>query len=254
MSAIKVISEIIAGSGGDYSKLIDIFKQFGLETAGMGNRARLVKIMTNWNEDYVKQILLEFLKWKGCQHAGDLHEIKGLVEKYGELFDVSTVLIDVVYGGHLHILKYIVDDLGFDVRWKNNWLMNVACNCGHLEIVEYLYERGADLMEELREDLVSVVCSMGYFDILEFLVDKGLHCDEDSLILACSRGFEDIARFLVENGVSIHPQCLEDAIEGEFMELADFLLKSGGESLVSRWLDGNSVVSFLRKKGVMLLV
>ena len=66
--------------------------------------------------------------------------------------DKDNALIEASSGGHLDIVKYLVEN-GADIHAENDYALIWASNYGHLEVVKYLVENGANIHAENDEAL-----------------------------------------------------------------------------------------------------
>ena len=57
----------------------------------------------------------------------------------------ATAPESTVWGGHLDVIKYFVDNYTVDIHAHNDILLRTAAEWGHLEIVKYLVDHGADV-------------------------------------------------------------------------------------------------------------
>ena len=96
---------------------------------------------------------------------------------------------------------------GVDLHVKNDRVLGYAAEGGHLEIVKFLVENNANINANKNYNPLLGAASYGYLEIVKFLVGMGadVHMEDDiAFHSAAERGHLDVVRFLVETGVDIH--------------------------------------------------
>jgi len=105
----------------------------------------------------------------GClTYVEDLIE-KGADPKYRGSYALQTAAV----GGHLEVVKYLVEECGCDIN--NNLPAQQALYAGHLHVVKYLVSKGASLGKSFQEIPLAAQTDK---ETIEFLHENG-YIDED---------------------------------------------------------------------------
>jgi ankyrin repeat protein len=133
-------------------------------------------------------------------------------------------LAAAAFGGHLHVLRYLVEEAGADERRADlgGWTPLLwAINSGRMKIMAYLLGRlGIDMDAETAEGkrALEMVCTCGRLEVVKmciaaYLVDRpGIDIDvttatgHTALSIACDIGRLEVVKLLVEAGVRVESQ------------------------------------------------
>lgn len=106
-------------------------------------------------------------------HTGNLDFIKRVtIYKPREFFEfLDDMLITASCGGHLDVVKYVVE-YGADIHIDDEYPLVAACENGKLDIVKYLISQGADPFYDNDYDLCAS-CARSQLDIILYLLSIG---------------------------------------------------------------------------------
>ncbi|KGO41075.1 hypothetical protein PEXP_084380 [Penicillium expansum] len=117
--------------------------------------------------------------------CGQLDAVKFLISQGGSLDHIDmrmtlTILQSAIMGGHLPMVKYLVEESKCKDQDSAFDLLHSATAAGHLEIVKYLIKRGADfthppsgyVSEYGHPSALETAIKMGYEDIVLFFLDN----------------------------------------------------------------------------------
>ena len=153
---------------------------------------------------------------------GHLDLIRGLISRGAnpelKALEGSSVLHQAVYGGHLDVVKFFVEEIKIDVNVQQNdgtrpimWAYQRA----HLEVIAYLLERGARLDFYTKDgwSVLTEAVRSGDLNLVRAVLDKTLPDLRDlstngvnPLLVACqydAASYYPIAELLVEKGALI---------------------------------------------------
>lgn len=169
---------------------------------------------------------------------GNLSIVKLLVseQKLEKNPDVLNSLIQLAtHSNRLEILKYLIDDLGFEpenfilsfsfaspklevlkyfvsIRCNSDWLpvLVSACEAGNLEIVRYLIELSCDSALPIS---FPQIISKGHFEILKYLISIGYNIKDHRACLhaAVNHNKFEILKYLNSIGFEFSKQYQEDS-------------------------------------------
>ena len=160
--------------------------------------------------------------------------------------DGSNLLINAAGSGKLDIVRYLVEDKGFDVNFKDNneyTPFSAAAGSGSVELLKYMIEKGANIHTATSIGTVPIVNAI-YSDSLaavEYLFELGCEYDVPNqwnvypVHYAAYRGNIDVIKLFLDRGVDIHKVTMNRetpffwAVVGRRFEMADFLLENGVE-------------------------
>lgn len=78
----------------------------------------------------------------GACYNGDLSKVKQLVAKGVDVRVNTDEAFRIAAGnGHLHIVKYLVDENGVDITKMYDYVISWAANYGYVDVVKYIVER-----------------------------------------------------------------------------------------------------------------
>jgi len=117
-------------------------------------------------------------------------------------------IFSVISGGHLHILKWIVDDLkicliGDAGESPRDNALAIACISNQLHIVKWLHENQGAFFEQFKDTGLFCACRKGNLEIFTWLLgvmqpfDVTAKCQGKSLLsLACRSGNWELAKYV----------------------------------------------------------
>jgi len=171
----------------------------------------------------------EHVWWKKCHETvdeavryGNLKLIKYLIElKYWTVarhfflpynaiiggVDYINILLISIDNGHLHIIKYFIEDHSVNVNIDHSLLLHRSVDSCNLEIIKYFFENGADIEMYIDIFIYKLINSNMHISIemLEYFVEKGAdlsqYADEIYEHRAIHRNFEISNYFIDKNMV-----------------------------------------------------
>ena len=114
-----------------------------------------------------------------ASEKGDLSQVKYSIDHGADAhYDDDYALREAAYGGHMEIIKYLVEEHKADAHAVDDQALRYAALEGYFEIVKYLVEEhnAAGLNSELKN------CFKTY-DVLKF---TKRHIDKQNVYLVCS--------------------------------------------------------------------
>jgi hypothetical protein len=87
--------------------------------------------------------------------------------------------ICAAYDGHLEVVKYYVEECGFDIRTSDDMILSAAAGCGHLEIVKYFIARNPNIEDSVLRSVAEGVVECGQLEVMKYLVDNGVDLPAD---------------------------------------------------------------------------
>lgn len=163
-------------------------------------------------------------------YSGDLEMVRYL-KKHGVNIhrDRDSSLYQAARFGHLHIVKYLIENGA-----KNPNALRAAAMNNHLDIVEYLLNNGANI-QSFKNRAFCDAASFGYLDIVIYLLENGADINsENSLALrqAASWGRTDVVEYLIERGADIHAEndeALRAAVKYRKTDIMKCLVEHGAD-------------------------
>ena len=115
------------------------------------------------------------------------------------------------YGGHIHVLEYLLDDPGFSVNEKNRdnvTPLHWAASGGHRDAVDFLVSRGAeiDARDNDGRTPLFVAAAWGQTDVVDYLIQKGADINatdnrgDTPLSAARRRRSLEVVKMLIDHG------------------------------------------------------
>lgn len=160
--------------------------------------------------------------------------------------DASNLLHNACAGGHMEIIKFLIEEKNFDINAADNngtTALHFALGRRFPEIARYLINKGADLdaVSNAGSSAIHNAVSSDDIEIVRLLAEKGceLNIANDygvyPIHYAAYRGNIPMIELLIEKGADIH--LLTDsnenpliwAIVGRRFEAADFLVTKGAD-------------------------
>ena len=119
-----------------------------------------------------------------CQ-LGDLNAVKEILKSgndHEKDIDGSNGFMIACHGGHLNIVKYLVE-MNYNINLKDNFGNNGlmwACRGGHLNIVNYLVEMNYNINEkdDGGKNSLMIAFSDRKYDIVIYLLEHGCEINE----------------------------------------------------------------------------
>lgn len=180
------------------------------------NRNTQKKYVNDTLDYYIYNGDLEMVSYLN-NHGVDIHK------------DRDRSLYQAARFGHLHIVKYLVENGA-----KNPNALRAAAINDHLDIVEYLLNNGADI-QIFKNRAFCDAASYGYLDIVSFLLENGADINsENDLALrgATNWGKTDTVEYLLEHGANIHAEndeALRTAVKYRKTDTMKCLLEHGAD-------------------------
>lgn len=118
-------------------------------------------------------------------------------------------IIDAAHGGHLEVVKFLVEELGADVHYKGDQALCWAAGLGRLPVVKYLVKRGADVHADHNAPLRWAVQYGDYAKVAKYLIKRGadVHAYEDeALRWAAGLGHIKSVKVLIKAGADVRAQ------------------------------------------------
>lgn len=100
---------------------------------------------------------------------GCLESVKSLINsgvKINNEYDNSLPF--AARNGHLHVVRYLLEECGADIHFENDWPLQLACQNGHLPVVKYLIERGAIPTGQS----ICLAAKYEHYDVVKYLAEK----------------------------------------------------------------------------------
>ncbi len=211
---------ILAASSGDIDKLKDIINR-GLDMSSYF--------------DLFGNLLLQC-----AADNGHLNMVEYLEEeKRIPLQGGPCILPAIERGGHLDVVKYIVEKEGFDEYDDQYLALIYAAKYGRLNALKYLVEYSG-MGNEMRDDLLGLAARGGHLETVKYLTEElgaNVHAGNDvALRDAASQGHLEVVRYLVEEkGANVHAcndNALRDAAEHGHPDIMKYLGEHGADTSV----------------------
>ena len=148
----------------------------------------------------------DYKTWFKAARAGDLEEIKSLIDRNIDINRVGK------YG---------------------KTALDCAARGGHIKVVRVLLEKGRDFFsEEALSRALGNAVRGGRINIVELLLESGINPSSDMLSNAAEKGYAEIVRLLLEkrkdffSGEALS-RALDNAVQGRRTNIVELLLESG---------------------------
>lgn len=178
-----------------------------------------------WNEDCCIDITPSLDS--ACEY-GHLHYVKWMVENCNiDLESLNSGLEISAQFGHLSILQYLIKN-GADIHTYADIALRIATKKGHLEMVEYLVNNGADV-NTCQGECLRFSSGNGHLSVVKFLIKKGANVQElHNFALRCAvwDGHLDVVKHLIKKGANIrdvNPMSLIEAKENGYTNIVDYI-------------------------------
>ncbi len=115
-------------------------------------------------------------------------------------------LRDAASEGHLEVVKYLVDDIGFEVDDMNRLLQTpvmFAAKNGHIDVVKYFADEKAKLFDKDANDYSARdhAEKNGHFEVVDFL-DNTARDVKENFVQNITGDFNDLAKTM-QNAINI---------------------------------------------------
>ncbi len=166
--------------------------------------------------------------------------------------DDYTPLLRAAQGGHMKLVKYLVEK-GGDIKYTNinthnENIIHWVAYWGDLKFLEELYAKGFNIDQANNNNVTPLAkaASKGHFEIVKFLYEKGAKIDiadhqgNTLMIMACEASSFQIVKFLHEKGADINvvakngytalllaSRCLGSIDESR--DIINYLVKNGAD-------------------------
>ncbi|AEQ32953.1 ankyrin repeat protein [Megavirus chiliensis] len=110
---------------------------------------------------------------------------------------MNSFFMIMVEQGNLSWIK-ILHSQGYDIRFRNDEALKIACKYGYLEIVKYLHSHGANIMTDDKFCL-KIASKRGHLEIVKYLYQNGYQfSDDDKPIIdtASDNGHFEIVKYI----------------------------------------------------------
>jgi len=180
--------------------------------------------------------------------SGNLDIFMYLLEQGADIatvdIDGSNLLINAGGNGNMDIIRFLVEDKGFDVNFVDNngfTPFHAGAGSGSVELLKYFIAEGANIHTTTTIGAIPMVSAI-YSDSLaavEFLFELGCEYDVPNqwnvypIHYAAYLGNVEVMRLFLDRGVNIHKVTMNRetpffwAVVGRRFEMADFLLENG---------------------------
>lgn len=153
---------------------------------------------------------------------------------------LNTLAFSMISKGYLPMVKYLIEEHGFDIHRDSDRAIMEAAGYGHLDLVKYLISKGANIrsyVPGLRNNERPLLAAIrhGHLDVAKYLVSVGSNIrDEDGFVLIEAIDFSrpEIAKYLVENGANVtalNDQPLMAAVQKGSLDLVKYLIEHGAD-------------------------
>ena len=195
-----------------------------------------------------------------CAKNGHLHIVKYLVEQGQDIHkDDEAVLRYSAWYGHLDVVKYCVEKHNADIHAQDDFALIYSAQGGHLEVVKYLVEKhNADI--HAKDDFALRYSAQGgHLEVVKYLVEKH-NADIHALIRNGGNEYEydydydlDIVKYLLSVGVPIDffgEYFFDKCVEQDQPEFAEFMVQFLPET-VSEDLVSTEFHNYALKYGII---
>lgn len=187
------------------------------------NKLELLPLATKYNHmDIVKYLIKKGARIYINNNSTDTKQNRNTQKKY-----VNDTLDYYIYNGDLEMVRYL-NNHGVDIHKDRDRSLYQAARFGHLHIVKYLVENGAKNPNALRAAAIN-----DHLDIVEYLLNNGADIQifkNRAFCDAASYGYLDIVSFLLENGADINSEndlALRGATNWGKTDTVEYLLEHG---------------------------
>ena len=203
----------------------------------------------------VEKLEIESYLFSDLARKGHLSALKYFHEHGYDLRESDDwTLIQAAEGGSLETVKFMVEDVGADIKARDYGALASACSSGHLDVVEYLHKKGSKLTREKNYPLW-IAAYNGHIHVLDYLKENGINIHkkcgsshpEYPISIAAGRGRNEAIKYLLENGADIHAgddQALYSALWEKDQDTIELLLEHGANihALDTDWQEKNKPV------------
>lgn len=189
------------------------------------NKLELLPLATKYNHmDIVKYLIKKGARIYINNNSTDTKQNRNTQKKY-----VNDTLDYYIYNGDLEMVRYL-NNHGVDIHKDRDRSLYQAARFGHLHIVKYLVENGAKNPNALRAAAIN-----DHLDIVEYLLNNGADIQifkNRAFCDAASYGYLDIVSFLLENGADINSEndlALRGATNWGKTDTVEYLLEHGAD-------------------------
>ena len=162
----------------------------------------------------------------------------------------SELIHLAVENGHLNILKYLIEEQGFDkffTKIGNDYILADVLIKGYTDILEYLFDNDYYDIKEYGRKLMKFAVKNGKLDAVKYFHNKGIsgHMDRE-IRRAISKGYTDVVDYLESIGYNIPnvTESLRDKMTSMSLEEADKIIDDRIEKLRHVVEDPNADISF----------
>ena len=196
---------------------------------------------------------------------GDIEYVKAYLEENKiSTEDIKNALMRSAENGHLHVVKYLVEEHQADIHAINEYALRWSAHNGHLDVVKYLVEENNANIHAQNEGGLRYSAENGHLEIVKYLVEEhqaDIHAyNEYALRWSAENGHLEVVKYLVEKGADIHAQneyALRWGVRSGHLHVVKYLVEKGadihaGNEYSLRWSVHNrklDVAKYLVSKG-----
>ena len=186
----------------------------------------------SWREfyKYVTVTKPNDLLWKGVEKNVLSYVVVALKRgaNINNIRILFTPLSKASKRGQLEIVKYLVEQGGADINFRNGQALGEASYDGQLEVVKYLVGQGMNDNAVVDQALM-YASENGHLEVVKYLVENGADvrfADDYALRRASRNGHLEVVKYLVEHGADVHARdnyAVLYAIKEGHQDIVDYL-------------------------------
>ena len=173
--------------------------------------------MIEMEKNKVEEIMKKIDPFESASE-GRLDSLKLMIQKG---FDIKTrdskqrtVLHYAAMGGHIDIVKYLVEDCQCDVDpldYEGKTPLLRTVKFGHRDVISFLHSHGANLVKPSQTGWypIHAAAKWGHYEIIDYLLINGVNIElaegrdqRTPLYIACQFGNRDAVIFLINHGAN----------------------------------------------------
>jgi ankyrin repeat protein len=161
--------------------------------------------------------------------TGNLIRLIYLIKKFGITNYDNALIISVKYG-HLHVIRYLVEDCGTDVNIEEDSILYYSVVIGRFDIIQYLIGHGLRIHDLPMHDIGIALseCIAGrHIKVFKYLVMHGAALDI-AIRISIEYGELELIEYLLERGAALDV-ALAASIEVGNLELVKYIVGRGAD-------------------------
>ena len=191
-----------------------------LKIAAKKGNVKVIEVLleNNANPNYIGKKVPGFSPLNNAVQYGQIECAKLLIEHGANLVHndmTNTALHSAAYGGHAHVVEYLIKEKGMDVNQKNKanrTALFQSITQGHNSVAKGLLRLGADpnvLLGKDNETLLHVAVREGRKEIVSMLLEAKAKPDEPlsngmtPLMLAVENDHADYIQLIMAHGITL---------------------------------------------------